>query len=309
MEQPLVSIICTVFNHGPYLRACLDGFVMQKTSFPFEIVIHDDASTDDSAQIIREYEAEYPELFRPVYQTKNQYSQNVNIWGHIQFPMAKGKYIAICEGDDCWTDPYKLQKQFDFMEKNPDCSLCFHNAMIHWYDSDKPDEIYADIIDRFYSGEELLNNWICPTASYFLRTCFISAYVDYMDNYPGIPFGDIPLVVYYSLQGSIYGCSETMSVYGKHRGGWTSYPSPKHIYRDAFGWEVMRHAFGKDYRAVMTSNMTIRYLYSLRYALKDKDYRTAMKSFYRGILRQPIQGLVNFKEIVSSKKSIHQDKR
>ena len=124
MSTPLVSIICEVFNHEPYIRQCLDGFVSQKTSFPIEVLIHDDASTDRSATIIREYEKNYPGLFKPIYQSENQYSKGVNIWCDIQFARAKGKYIAICEGDDYWTDPLKIQKQVDFMEGHPDYTLC-----------------------------------------------------------------------------------------------------------------------------------------------------------------------------------------
>ena len=302
MEQPLVSIDCEVFNHEPYLRKCLDGFVMQKTDFPFEILIHDDASTDHSADIIREYEAKYPDLFKPIYQKENQYSKKVNLWTQIQFPRARGKYIAICEGDDYWTDPYKLQKQVDFMEKNPDCSLCFHNAMIHWCGSEKPDEPFAEFDTGFYTGEELLQHWTCTTASLLFRKCFIDGYISLMSNYTTIPFGDIPIVVYHSLKGRIYGFSEFMSVYEKHQGGWTSYPNPKHIFRDAFGWETMRKAFYPNYKDIFTSEMTIRYLYSLRYALADKDYKTASKAFYRGIIRQPVQGLTSLRELVSKKR-------
>jgi glycosyltransferase involved in cell wall biosynthesis len=124
-ENILVSVICDVYNHEPYLRDCLEGFVMQQTNFQYEILIHDDASTDNSVKIIQEYVDKYPHLFKPIYQTVNQYSQGVGIWRDIQMPRANGKYIAICEGDDYWTDPLKLQKQVDFMETNPEYGLCY----------------------------------------------------------------------------------------------------------------------------------------------------------------------------------------
>ncbi len=122
--KPVVSIICLAYNHEKYIREALDGFVMQKTDFPFEIVMHDDASTDDTAAIIREYEARFPGLFKPIYQTENQYTQEKGRVTKIVFNAAKGKYIALCEGDDYWTDPLKLQKQVDFMEKHSHISLC-----------------------------------------------------------------------------------------------------------------------------------------------------------------------------------------
>lgn len=119
MAQPLVSIQCTVYNHEPYLRQCLDGFVMQKTNFPFEAIVHDDASTDHSADIIREYAEKYPDIIKPIYETENQWSKHDGNLAHIMDKACHGKYIAICEGDDYWTDPLKLQKQVDFLEKNP----------------------------------------------------------------------------------------------------------------------------------------------------------------------------------------------
>ena len=130
MEEILVSIICNAYNHEPYIRDALDGFVMQKTDFPFEVLVHDDASTDKTAEIIRQYEEKYPDIIKPVYQTENQYSKKVSIGKTFQFPRAKGKYFAFCEGDDYWTDPLKLQKQVDALEKNPQADICAHTAQV-----------------------------------------------------------------------------------------------------------------------------------------------------------------------------------
>ena len=129
-EDILVSIICNTYNHEPYIRQCLDGFIMQKTTFAFEILIHDDASTDNTANIIREYEAKYSTIIKPIYQTENQYSKKIGIMKTFQYPRVKGKYIAFCEGDDYWIDPLKLQKQVDYMEEHVDCSLCHTNFQI-----------------------------------------------------------------------------------------------------------------------------------------------------------------------------------
>ena len=115
-EDIIVSIITLTYNHEPYIRECLDGNLMQQTSFKFELLIHDDASTDNTANIIREYAAKYPNIIKPIYQTENQYSQKVPIGCTYLYPRAQGKYIALCEGDDYWTDPLKLQKQVDFLE-------------------------------------------------------------------------------------------------------------------------------------------------------------------------------------------------
>ena len=124
--KPLVSISCTAYNHAQFIRQCLDGFVMQKATFHFEVLIHDDASTDGTQDIIREYEVKYPEIIKPIYQKVNQYSKGIPIGVTFNMPRAQGKYIALCEGDDYWTDPYKLQKQVDFLENHPDYVMCSH---------------------------------------------------------------------------------------------------------------------------------------------------------------------------------------
>ncbi|MFK2238497.1 glycosyltransferase family 2 protein [Bacteroides fragilis] len=108
---PLVSIFCITYNHSSYIRQCLDGFLIQKTNFPFEVLIHDDASTDDTAGIIKEYEAKYPDIIKPIYQVENQYSKGLDINIVYNLPRARGKYIAMCEGDDYWIDPLKLQNK------------------------------------------------------------------------------------------------------------------------------------------------------------------------------------------------------
>lgn len=127
---PVVSIYSLAYNHGGYIRDCLEGFLAQETTFPVEILIHDDASTDGTADIIREYGARYPDLVKPIYQTENQYSKGTSEFSRRNLERARGDYIAVCEGDDCWTDPRKLQKQVDFLDRHPDYVICYHDAKI-----------------------------------------------------------------------------------------------------------------------------------------------------------------------------------
>ena len=122
----MVTIRCLTYNHEQYIRQCLDGFVMQKTNFRFEAIVHDDASTDGTVEIIREYAEKYPDIIKPIFETENQYSKRDGSIGRIMNEHTHGKYIAICEGDDYWTDPYKLQKQVDFLESHPDYVMCSH---------------------------------------------------------------------------------------------------------------------------------------------------------------------------------------
>ena len=111
-ETVMVSICCITYNQEEYIRDALDGFLSQETDFSYEVLIHDDASTDGTADIIREYARQYPEIIKPILQTENQYAKGLtNVSGTYNFPRAKGRYIAMCEGDDYWTDPHKLQRQ------------------------------------------------------------------------------------------------------------------------------------------------------------------------------------------------------
>lgn len=123
-----VSVYCCTYNHEKYIRDALEGFFMQKTDFEWKLVIHDDASTDRTQDIIREYIDKYSGKIVSILQTENQYSQGIDI-NKIMSKYLKGKYIATCEGDDYWTDPYKLQKQYDFLQQNPEFSGCYHNIV------------------------------------------------------------------------------------------------------------------------------------------------------------------------------------
>lgn len=123
-NHPVVSVICLAYNHERYIRKALEGFVAQETDFPFEVLVHDDASTDSTRSIIEEFAQEYPDIIVPVYQNENQYSKGVDPGWDVLFPKTRGKYIAFCDGDDYWCDPLKLQLQLEQLEKHPDCSAC-----------------------------------------------------------------------------------------------------------------------------------------------------------------------------------------
>lgn len=127
-EEPiLVAIHCLVYNHEPYLRDCFEGFVMQKTNFRFVAIVHEDCSTDNSAEIIREYAEKYPDIIKPIYETENQYSKHDGSLRRIMneaIDAVGAKYVAMCEGDDYWTDPYKLQKQVDILEADKSLMMC-----------------------------------------------------------------------------------------------------------------------------------------------------------------------------------------
>lgn len=219
----LVSIQCFVYNHEPYLRQCLDGFVMQKTDFPFEAIVHDDCSTDGSAAIIKEYAEKYPDIIKPIYETENQYSKGDGSLRRIMNEACRGNYIAICEGDDYWTDPNKLQMQVDFLETHPEYSMCFHDVNIRaekgreWYD------VFGKLVDRDYTGLENMLKWSVPTCSIVYR-------LGLWDKYPQNPkftMGDNVLILQCSRYGKIRCIPQKMGVYRLNPTSWIGGQSNK----------------------------------------------------------------------------------
>jgi len=191
-QKPLVSICCITYNHEKYIRDAIESFLMQKTDFPFEIIIHDDASTDRTADIIREYEKKYPDVIKPIYQTENQYSKGVNT-AFITFKKAKGRYIAICEGDDYWTDPMKLQIQVTFLEKNPDYVITY--SAIKPFDEN-------GILKTDFGGalKDLSEEQLKRAASiYTLTTCFRNVIKEFPPEFSIAKIGDL---IIWSLLGA-----------------------------------------------------------------------------------------------------------
>lgn len=158
-EEPImVSIRCITYNHAPYIRRCLDGFVMQKTNFRFQAVVHDDASTDGTTDIVREYAEKYPDIIIPMYEEENRWSKHDGTLMSIMLPYMKGKYWIECEGDDFWTDPYKLQKQVDIMEENPNLSLCYTSfSTVDENGVEYTRPIYDYFRKKSHSGDNLLS--------------------------------------------------------------------------------------------------------------------------------------------------------
>lgn len=226
--KPLVSICCLVYNHEKYLKQCLDGFVNQKTTFKFEILIHDDASTDHSKEIIQEYVENYPDLFYPIYQTKNQMSQGVRVNYEIQYKRAKGKYIALCEGDDYWCDPFKLQRQVDVLENFPHDFFCAHKVEkispsgVGLSSYVEPNMEKLSIIDgtvflrRYFSGSE---GYPFQTSSYLFRRELIETMPDFKTVFR---VGDVPIFLWGAYCGNIHYIDEPMSCYRVNAPGSTN---------------------------------------------------------------------------------------
>lgn len=255
-----VSIICTTYNHEKYIRKALEGFVMQKTDFAFEALVHDDASTDGTADIIREFEAKYPDIIKPIYQTENLYSQGKPIINAHILPKARGEYLAFCEGDDYWTDPLKLQKQYDFLSNNREYSICMHRAMIHNL-NDGTKCKYPDLEEDMDITPEmaiLSSGGLCATNSVMLTK---EAYTTRPSCFAVPKIGDYQMKVYACIHGKGKYFSEVMSVYNRMtESSWTT-----NIYNVA----EKRRAFLEN-MINMLENVDQYYNYKYRDAINEK---------------------------------------
>jgi glycosyltransferase involved in cell wall biosynthesis len=223
MNTPLVSICCITYNHAPFIRECIDGFLMQQTDFEFEIIIHDDASNDGTKEILLEYKNKYPDKFNLVLQNENQWTKGARgIFARFTFPRAKGKYIALCEGDDYWTDPLKLQKQVDFLEGNEEYSAVMHRLKLYFQDNSDQNELYNGAnYDRICSVEDVLDFSLDGTASLLFRHNLINKPFDVFSKFKN---GDSLLFLLLASKGKIKYFSTAMGVYRKHNGGLTNNP-------------------------------------------------------------------------------------
>lgn len=228
MEEKItckVSVLCATYNHEEYLRQTLDSFVNQKTDFPFEVLVNDDASTDGTGDIIREYAAKYPEIIRPFYQKENLYSRRINLYDVVFFPACRGEYIAVCEGDDYWNDPEKLQLQVNWLDAHPEYSACVHNSIGRF--TDQPDKVlFAQDGDRDIPFEQVVQGMshAYHTSSILARREFILNPPDYRDvAYHQGYFTDYAVGVRLGLAGKVRFLDRCMSVYriGSNPSAWS----------------------------------------------------------------------------------------
>ena len=219
MSKVKVSILCVAYNHSKFIRQTLDGFVNQKTNFTFEVLINDDASADDTADIIREYANAYPDIIKPVFQTENQYSRGVLVTQTYLYPKVRGKYVAVCDGDDYWTDPLKLQKQVDYLDRHPDCTVCFHPVSIFWDDGSRPEYVWPTKkhIKRISLDNLLRDNFI-PNCSVMYR--WQPNGLDVVKQWPANIYpGDLFLHLLHAKHGKIGFLPDVMACYRKHPAG------------------------------------------------------------------------------------------
>ncbi len=263
-----VSIICLVYNHENYIRKCLDGFVSQQCDFEFEVLVHDDASTDNSAGIIREYEKKYPHIIKPIYQIENQHSKGVRISTTYLFPKVKGEYIAWCEGDDCWIDPLKLKKQVEFLDSHPDFSMCSHRVCFNNLKTQEKSYIPKITKNKEFCLDEIIKGGaIFQLSSLMFRT---DLYFKKPRCFEAKGFGDIQLYIYAAICGRVMVLADVMSMYNHGtQGSWTM----------RVGGNLLKKIDHAEQRKKMLENVNAYYEYkyneSFQYAIDAADYELA----------------------------------
>ncbi len=206
----LVSVNCITYNHEKYIANAIEGFLMQKTNFEYEVLIGEDCSTDNTRKIVESYIEKYPNIMRLITSEKNVGGRQN---GRRLHENSRGKYIAICEGDDFWTDPNKLQKQVDYLESHPECTLCFHAANI----VNETGMPTGKLVRPYKNSTIILMEDIiagggefCATASLmFLKRTMVNPPRFFLEAH----VGDYPMQMWTAYQGTAYYIDEMMSSY------------------------------------------------------------------------------------------------
>jgi len=213
MNKPLVNIAMITYNHGNFIAQAIEGVLMQKTTFDFQLVIGEDCSTDNTYEICLKYKNEYPEKIVLLHN-----EINIGVYNNLikTFNACEAKYLGTCEGDDYWTDPYKLQKQVDFLEKNNDFSMTFHRSSILYENENKIIEANNNFNEnKEFDGVEAYKKMSFQSGSMVYRkNLFVPP-----KNFEKYIFPDNGIILSLAMHGKFYGFSDIMSVYRKHDGG------------------------------------------------------------------------------------------
>ena len=217
MKNPLVSVIMITYGHEKYIQKAIEGVFLQKTNFPVELIIANDHSPDNTDELVKEIIKKSPSNIEVKY-TKHEINKGMNpnfTWAYQQ---AQGKYVAICDGDDYWTDENKLQKQVDFLEQNPDYSISCHNIFLLNGDTLSSESPYdKENTQETYTLNDLASRNLIPTLSVVFRYFDIN----FSDWYLSSPMGDYPLMLWIAQKGKIKYFDEKMAVYRQNVGVWS----------------------------------------------------------------------------------------
>ncbi len=264
---------------------------MQKTNFPFVAIVHDDASTDGTADIIREYAEKYPDIIKPIYETENQYSKRDGSLTRIMKEACEvtgAKYIAMCEGDDYWTDPLKLQKQVDFLESHSEYSLCFHRVdVVSDGNNTQNTACFEHLCQREYTVDEIMKVWTVPTCSTMYKVEMMNK-VPYNSNFQ---YGDNVLWCTCAKYGKLFCLMDKMANYRRNEGGWTSMGSFICNTKQVKHMEALFEEFPNISENIKRQNLKLFYFLSFVTGVRERNMK-ALNYFYIGLKKFKLMFLI-----------------
>lgn len=277
-DLPTVSVCCTAFNHENYITQAIESFLMQETNFPFEVIVRDDCSTDKTADIIREYSKQYPNIIKPILEVENQYSQGKE--GSIKLvKKSDAKYIALCEGDDYWISPLKLQKQIDLLESNS--TLKGVHTKVLYVDKDNNTLGQSDRVEKGF--ETIDYKYLAQRNT--IHTCSFVFTKDIVDDnlcemLREAPVGDLVYFLKTALSGNIGYVNELMSAYRKNIGISSHWKPGQSIQNVIKVYDI----FNKKYAEIRPiTNISKRYYYYKLSTMYAREYAYS-KALYNYLL-------------------------
>ena len=290
-----VSVLLMTYNHARFIADALDSVLMQETSFPFEIIISEDCSTDGTREIVKAYHNQYSEKLRLILSERNIASNAIVVRG---IEAARGQYVALLDGDDYWVSPHKLQQQVELLDQHPECSICFHNARVIHDDGSKEPWLWnpADQPEITALKDILLDNYIATSTTMFRKGLF--------DHFPAwydsfFPITDWALHILNAEHGKIAYINEVMGVYRYHSGG--CYSPLSQAEKQAVTLEFMRRlnvCLHFKYDRIIKTGISKYFIEWAEEYLRQGDIKAARRSFELYLTGRPINGFVSIKRMI-----------
>lgn len=284
-QSPKVSVSIITYNHAPFIRQALEGVLAQRTDFPFEIVIGDDCSTDGTRKIVKEYALAHPDLIVPLLPERNLGDSGRKMFMETM-KHSRGEFIAILEGDDYWIFDGKLQRQVEFLESHPECSLCFHDAIVIAEGEDKPRGNFMPPRHPPFISTPHLIRWFCiPACSPMMRKEVIGELPKW---YFEGPWGDLPFYLAAAELGSLGYIDEAMGVYRIHSGGvWSRLDEISKLRSEIEVLEALEEPLGPEYAQMLSETMSWRHASLAGTLARAKQWREALHHFAIALRHDP----------------------
>ncbi len=309
--EPLVSVLVSTYQHEEFISECLDSILEQKTDFPFEILVGEDESRDKTRAICKTYAEQHPDkirLFLRDRKTSQLYDENGNYlcrfngkWLGLSM---RGKYIASCEGDDYWIDENKLQKQINFLQANPDFSMCFHNAKIIC--THRPEAFtFTKIKEGEYTGLDLYKDWVVPSASVVFSPDFIENKDIFLNS--NFLFGDILLFLELAEAGRVWYFDELMSVYRRHEGNMTNtsfFENPENVKKYIIQQKQILQSFPDTYKKTAYKKISQYYFILFKQTAK-KDFTSSLDSLIKSFYYSPSKNIQHIRKFLQARMKVN----